>query len=364
MNKKGIVEAQLNWIFILFAGAIILSFFVSLAFWWTGNQNTKLAGEVMYRIETILTGASVSENTATKIDVPRANLRFSCDAEECNDYGCASQFEIEGTGISQGTEVDIIYSQNLLQADYLYAWTQSWSMPYKVTNFLYLSAPNVKYYFVYRKGDDASRNLAQSVAAKMGENEYVNLEVISSDEVQDKEYNNEYLIKYIIFYELGKSDVITVHKSVVDRMGNWDVMFIYSDGSTGDIGNVKFSTIKNSMRVPDNNQQYPYFGRASLIGAIYAEDFDNYKCNMKKALLRLRTVNAVYQKRTAALYKSFLGDAKCEYYYDSDVQGYFADIQKAIANPDSPDTGSLASAIEELKRANTDAIIRSCPRLY
>jgi hypothetical protein len=362
MNKRGIVESQLNWIFILLAGAIILGFFVSLTFWWTGNQNTKLAGEVMYRLETILTGASVSDNTATKIDVPGVNLRFSCDGGKngCNDYGCASAFEFEGTGISQQTEVDIIFTQNLLQADYLYAWTLAWNMPYKVTNFLYLSAPNVKYYFVYKEGDDTSRNLAQSVAAKMQENQYTNLEVVSDSTVGSVIYNNEYLLKYILFYDLGPGS-LSVNPTVVDHPKNWDVMFIYG---TNEAGTVKFSKTSGTMRVPDDGKQYPYLGRPGLIGAIYAEDYESYKCNMKKAILRLRTVNEVYRSRTIALHDHFAGDSTCEYFYDSEVQDSFGMISAALANPDQPQAAQLSSAIESLKAANTDAIIRSCPRLY
>ena len=43
MSKKAQIEAGVNWIFIIVAGAIILLFFASVATWYKSNQETKIS---------------------------------------------------------------------------------------------------------------------------------------------------------------------------------------------------------------------------------------------------------------------------------------------------------------------------------
>ncbi len=69
-RKKAQLDVQFNWIFILLVGAIILSFFVGVAFWYKNTQEHKITGEVIVGIEALLKTAKESPNTARTTTIP------------------------------------------------------------------------------------------------------------------------------------------------------------------------------------------------------------------------------------------------------------------------------------------------------
>jgi len=197
MKKNAIVEVQFNWIFVLGVGVLILLFFIGITQWYRGNEERKVANEVLNSLQAILTGAQVAHDTAKPIEIPRVGLSFECDADECSSYGCASSFEFEGTGVSKDTTMDIIFTQEYIKSNFLHAWTLEWSMPYKVTNFFFLSSPAVKYYLVYK---DPNKKLAEKVARRLSDNELLEFQLIEANEVRYQEYNNEYLARFVMFF--------------------------------------------------------------------------------------------------------------------------------------------------------------------
>ncbi len=362
-QKKGIVEVQFNWLFILIVGVIILLFFVSLTQWYRGSKEKELASDVLYKLDNILTGAQISSRSASQIDMPSIGLVFSCDPDECSDYGCASSIEFEGSGIAEDTAMDIIFSQESLKTELLDAWSLDWNVAYKVTNFLYLSTPDIKYYLVYDPDDTTSEDFAKSVFSKIGENKYLDVKLIDGSEVEDQEYNGESFVRFVLFYLPAATDSIDVSQSM-QKSNKWDVLFVDGDEVSG---HVMFSMVSGGLMKPDETKDYPYLGLPSLIGAIYSQDFDDYKCNMRKALLRLRAVNDIYLERTKKLYDYYAGDMQCEFYYDTETTDQFEAIKSALADPgnlQASDISSIVSAVDNIKNYNSQANIRSCPRIY
>ena len=80
-NKSGQVQLTFSWIYIMLAGAIILLFFVGLVFKQQAAAEESLAFDVVQIMDSIFTGAQVSEKTKNFIDVSGLadyTLSFNC----------------------------------------------------------------------------------------------------------------------------------------------------------------------------------------------------------------------------------------------------------------------------------------------
>ncbi|MBI4896136.1 MAG: hypothetical protein HY832_01155, partial [Candidatus Aenigmarchaeota archaeon] len=167
-SKRGQVDVQFHWVFILIIGAIILSFFVGLSLWYKGSQEQKITADIVTSLDSVLDTAKQSPKTARTTTIPDITLSFSCSPDECSDYGCISDFS--GGGISQSTETEILFALHDLSGSELITWALEWQLPYKIANFLYLTTDRVRYVFVY---DDAHKVLASSVMSLLSENDYI-----------------------------------------------------------------------------------------------------------------------------------------------------------------------------------------------
>ena len=59
-NKKGVIEVQFNWVFIIIIGAVIIAFFVNMSMKQKGVSEEKLSVTIAEHMKTILTGAEVT----------------------------------------------------------------------------------------------------------------------------------------------------------------------------------------------------------------------------------------------------------------------------------------------------------------
>ena len=115
-QKKGAIEVSFNWLFVLIAGAIILLFFISLVNTQREKSETNIALTIKTELKSILIGASLSESRQLAIDLPKVDLRFICEFDECDNFdisdspSCYSQYEIGATGINEQTPSQIIFA--------------------------------------------------------------------------------------------------------------------------------------------------------------------------------------------------------------------------------------------------------------
>ena len=158
MAKKGI-EAQFHWIFVLIAGALILAFFFSVAMKQRALSQEKLQLTLSSDVENIFTAAIVSKGTAQKVPVPPQGIAFECT------QGCACEFRIARAPRQFGDKA--IFAPDFLGEQDLTVWALAFGLPYRATNFLYLTNPNIKYYFV-KDEQQASKNLFQQITKKKG----------------------------------------------------------------------------------------------------------------------------------------------------------------------------------------------------
>lgn len=147
MEKKAQMEFTFHWIYIAIAGAIILLFFTGIVVRQSRVSEEKLSSEVTRIMESILTGAGVSEKTKNIIDASglvRYILYFDCDAG-------VSEFGIVGKPSRSQNAIDPIFAPKELWGTKIITWSLPYQFPFKVTDFLFVSSSNIQYYIV---GDD------------------------------------------------------------------------------------------------------------------------------------------------------------------------------------------------------------------
>jgi hypothetical protein len=374
-DKKAMIEVQFNWILIIIMGAIILVFFISIFNWYKDSKNLEMAIDAKTKLTATLAGAQVSTDTASVIDVPDVSLVFLCDPASCGEFGCDSSFQFGDTGIGQTTPVDVIFATDKIETSQILTWSLPWETPYKTTDFLYLSNPSIRYIFVYNESDSGSRDFAEEVytgiasCISIGTDDCaakVQKQIISSDRIDSITDQNDYFVKFVLFYEPAGNRV-AVDDSIAEHK-NWDALAVSGDTGYGTLSFAKPGSDSSNKLVDTANKQQ-YLGLPALFGAIFSESPDYYNCNMKKAYKRMQMVNLVYWKRTVLLGNAYLGDQNCEFVYDDALITTFENINATLtdmqgAGADADDLDYLKGYISRLEDANSMALRNGCPRIY
>src|SRR3989344_9102992 len=143
--KKGVVEVQFNWIFILIAGALILLFFTTIILKQKSSTETKIDISLVSSLQSIISGSGTVSKLADIKTLPRISVGFDCDSFSIGD-------------LRQSVGKDIVFSPDFLDGRNLVIRTWDWNIPFRITNFLYLTVPQVRYIFV-EDGSYESDNL-------------------------------------------------------------------------------------------------------------------------------------------------------------------------------------------------------------
>ena len=130
----------------------------------------------------------MSSDTNTLIDIRDVELTTGCDAELCNELGCAAEFYFGKIGIQAPTwmEIEPVFAPRKMTGDYLITWSLDWNAPFRVCSILYLTSPNRRYILVYREGTDD--DFASVLLHKLRENRHLNVQKAGTDELAGIEY--------------------------------------------------------------------------------------------------------------------------------------------------------------------------------
>lgn len=355
-NKRAVVEVQFNWIFILIAGALILTFFIIIISKQKAVSDKKLAVDILNSIDQIMSGQKTSENRQDVIDMFKTSISYSCG-------GCDCAISIGGMSKSKGNIV--LFAPLDMRSDRLLTWTQSWDMPFRVTNFVYMSVPEIKYYFIVPSG-----------APEYIERDFIkNLPVnLSCDVVKNADnimYKGEQRIRLVFFEDIDPPAM----PQKLAEVSNPIVTALVIEGTDSSAwykgkATLRFYKKSGAVFVEDRDEEgtlnnYPALGMQTAYGAVYSDSFQNFKCNMDDAIKRLNLVSNVYSNRSDILSeKVMLGEipVSCNIYY---ATYYFSGFD--ISNDDVSDTSkvyALYDSIYAITTWNDGAIINSCPRIY
>src|SRR3989338_8412399 len=140
--KKGVIEVQFNWILVLIIGAVILMLFAGIIIRQKNISETSKNVQLLNNLNAIFSGSEASSGTVNVVKIPGARIEF-----RCNRYSIGK--------LSKQLDVMNIFSPFVLEGDRLISMTLDFSMPYRITNLVYLTSP--KYRYIFLGGDDAIR---------------------------------------------------------------------------------------------------------------------------------------------------------------------------------------------------------------
>lgn len=370
-SKRGAVEVQFNWIFVLIIGAVILVFFFSMIMKQKTISEQKTADEVLSQIELKISGAKVSTRTADSIPIPKMDFQFKCDIDSCTDYACTSFYSVKNQKL-QGRSYSIspVFAPDLVKGTSMTTWTLDWNVPYRVTNFVYVSSPLVRYIVVKDSSNPTGDNakLAQAIYDAIptqkidGVEVLFNKELVAVSGVGGVVSKGNYKVRFIF---VGASGEITLASSFKDI----EVSAInINPGGTGKnidgFGKITFYKLnKNTLKLEPELLEANYISKASLFGAVFSENKEIYECNMKKAFNSLRIVSGTYEVRTDSIYNYYNPDKRslCTYFQ---LYPQAKTFLASMGGYSILDASNIYSASKSLQNINNNLVKQSCMTVY
>ena len=240
--RKG-QSAQFNWVFIIFAGAVVLAFFAVFVFKYADLENKKTNIQILRTVDGNIevlesSGEDMYCDTSISQDCLslglKSKLKYYCIENK-------SVIDINGEALELKDEV--VFMPSSMHTRDLSFWIKSWDYPYHVANLLFITNPERKFYFVY-------------------------------DSQENKDYIESLEMPVIFNYEV-------VSKS--EFKGSNGIYFTNSMPSEGlhvNEGNKIITFIKEG-------KQISYIDDQLLVGAFFVDDFKTYKCGLERSINRL-----------------------------------------------------------------------------
>jgi len=336
MHKKAAIEMQFNWLFVLIIGAIILLLVGSLLFKQKEVSTQSKNALLTRNLDAILSGADASLNTVSVITLPQSKIEFQCDEYRVGTF-------------SRKMEVMHVFTPTTLEGNKLITQTLEWSLPFRITNIVYLTSPAYRYMVI------GQNQLAQEAFMLFPNETFTE----RSDSLGSVKSRGEQKIRLIFFDDsVANNKVVPI---AFAKMADKDVTALKASG-TLDNGDIEFFGKKGDRFV--SLQSTSYFRKETLFGAMITDSPSLYVCTMENLFQKLGIVAEVYKIRTQQLIASYTqAGNKCSELRASAYSTAAIDIlQKARFAKDyfSP----LSSATSQLQRQNDQAQKQSCATIY
>lgn len=344
-NRKGAIEVQFNWIFVMIAGSLILVFFFGVVQKQRELSDQKIANTLLTSLESIATGAGASIGTSQSVPMPKVGISFECSEE------CSCEYSI--SGVSKDYEDKLIFAPKAIEGREIVFWTLDWGVPFRVTNFLYATNPQSKYFFV---------STAQSRASNFFK--YINKtipEKINADFIDFEEYTSVEDQNYVTSRFIFIDTPTPVMQSLHDSFRRADVGGVHMTPT----GQLTFFDKTSARALQFSQSASAYYKEASLFGAVFAQDLNMYECNMIKALDRLAKIADIYQFRTGELNRqNEEGEAEfCPGGYNPQPFEALKTAAQGASN-NLANIGNLQGPVTTLESLNQGHLRKSCPLIY
>ena len=334
MEKKGVIEIQFNWILILVVGAAITIMFIGFISKQQGISAISTNILTASTLDAILHGYE-GIDISDAAEIPQSKIDFNCGS-----------FSIDG--ISKQTGTLSLFSPDSLETDKLSILSCGWNMPYRITNFVYTTSPDVRYVFI--GNSDFAREVFEKVRGKIRADGFTNIQAIQ-DESNDR-------IRLIFFEQYPE-----MPESLNGSDSGLSALKIDGDENKGVVEFFDFIGNKFEPR----GKSY-YVGVASLFGAVFSDNAGTYNCNMEKAFNKLRIISRIYNKKVNNIieqYSTIEESNVCREFYQSN----FLAISGNISYLSSFDFRSYnyedaIKAAGEIEKINSEADALSCILTY
>jgi hypothetical protein len=336
-RKRAQTAVQFNWIFVLIAGALILAFFIAMVVRQRGIAEQQAAGALATRLDVLMAGAKVSTGKASPIDIRNIDLIFDCENYRIGDKGA----------VEIGNKA--VFSPNRIKGDGLIMWSQPWKVPYEVTNFIYLTNPEIMYLMIGTS--EEIKELNNSLP------DIVNKVLITDiQEILNVKYKNEKKLRIIC--ESCNPDVV-----IQSDFEPSEITMVEISGLGKEFGGVNFYTYDGQRFQKTNPEQILFLGKAAMYGAVFAENEELYRCNMQDAFENLNLVTKMYWIRTDVLAEEPLRTPACRDFYRVSSP-LFENIE--LISREFTDRASVELKAETDFLQNNNEILqgKSCPVIY
>jgi len=336
LNKKGVVDVQFNWIFIMITGFVILLFIVSIVLSQKKNSDTQAAYSSMNQIVTILKGKQQAGNVYSEVSLPRTSMSFRCDP--VTNY---FTFKIEDSERIQ-MPLEIIFGPRDVVSSKVQFWSQSFDVPFPVTIFTYMTTAD-SIIMIYNTTDSSN---AQKLFDDLPSNV---TKKITTDFNVIKDYT-----KYKIVCIEGSCPTSSISREYI-KISPAAGLYSY--------GNVTFYTKTNTVQ-----GTVPYISKASLLGALFSDNSEYYTCQMNRAMIQYEVKRSLVEKRLELLYDN-LNPGQCKVSIDVALNELVIPMRNSVLSWDNitniySKSYGIDAGSTSLTVSNMDLTLGSCPKIY
>ena len=342
-KKKAAIEVQFNWVFVMVAGALILVFFFGIVQKQRELSQAKISNSLLTNIESIATGAGVSQGTVQTVALPNVGIDFECTEE------CLCTYSIEQ--VRKEYKDRIVFAPRLLKATEVMLWTLDWKVPFRATNFVYATTSKDKYFFIYDNENSVLLKKFNKTIPPEVNSQFVHISQYGK--LKNENYNS---VKFIF---VDTSAPIPADLGVDRSFRKVDVGGIYINSA----GDVHFYDKVSKRTLSFQKVESSYFGEPTIYGAVFAADSNAYECNMISALSRMGNILELYVERTKELDNlNNVGSFCSEGYSTTNIE----DLQGVAdtAYKDTKQIKALSTPVSALNSQNEGLLRASCPLLY
>lgn len=359
MSNKGEIEIQFHWLFVIIAGFVILGFFLFIVFKQQSISELKTTVGLASDIRAILIGAQVAGRTLNIISIPETKISFDCELKEVNSQKISYSTFSVGRKVEEN-KLQVIFAPKEIEALKLYTWSYEWKMPFKTTNFLFLSNPKHRIVLV-EKPTPQSKKICSFINSTLPEQlNMVYLDRIPISQLEDQ--NNDF--ESIVFCHYNSNEIANIASMYPIRIKAKQISAV---NVVGDEAQGTLTFFQDGKDRFINPIQSDYADAGLLFGAIFSPDASFYSCNMQKAVDRLHLVAEIYKQKAEELelQESRRTPIRTECH---------ANLIDATKSPDAPlktladknidNINRLYSAARRLSFINTQLQVSSCPLIY
>lgn len=338
--KKGVIEVQFNWLFVLIIGAVILIMFAGIIVRQKNISETSKNVLLLNNLDAIFSGSEASSGTVNIVKIPETRIEF-----RCNRYSIGQ--------LSKQLGVMNVFPPSVLEGDRLISMTLDFSMPYRITNLVYITSPEYRYIFI--GGNDAME------MERMMPNETFSQIFSTLGEVR---YEGEKKARFVFFDDfLNDGSSLSFNLDDYARLSDNDVTALNVKGSL-ESGTIEFFRKQKDrfVKIGESN----YIGKESLLGAVFSDNPEIYSCVMDNVIEKANIVAMVYRGKTEAIRNAYsASNDRCSALLDSVYSLENIDKMLAASSAFSPSNADeIISAAKGLQGQNRQAQLQSCATIY
>jgi len=300
--KLGAVDIPFNYLFVMLAGgAILLGVFAFVQ-----KQQKAFAEDVadtvLRDLGAITSGASVAKGTSQGVDIPNSDITLEC-TDECT---CGMTLG----AVTAQLKDNLVFGQNNLKGTKLILWAQDWNLPIRVSNFLFITTPRIKYYVIAAPNSKLLKTFKERIPDNIDmtyiedANPNLNTGMIGGQKITNLGYDAVRIVS-LSDQTAIPSGMKTCIKDISFQDGDVSCVVITPNKVVPGINNA-FNVLlwdKNPGKMTYFYSYYVVVGETAALAAIFADNWHQFECNMRKAYMRLSFLSLLVSDRSNELYK-------------------------------------------------------------